>query len=132
MGESQEFSNLDSFNYCEVLPISGFVNKSNFNPFDFRPLSVTMSIKLNQISALCLLFEEDLVDPPCEPMVFIETLAFEMKKQFDQTRLQLFLSPAILRCVDKKLRYTGNENLHDGQIILRYFCLSSIWLWFIV
>ena len=73
-----------------------FIPKSKFYfIFIFRPIEVVLDIMISDLQAH--LIKNCLPDdPPC-PFLMVEKLAFEMDKHYRETRLQLQLSPVVLR-----------------------------------
>lgn len=56
-------------------------------------------------------------DPSC-PVVLVERFGFEMKKRYDQTELQLLLSPTILLVSDNVIRPSKEKHLGEGRLTL--------------
>ena len=66
-----------------------------FDPRNYRPIEVVLDINIGDLTVH--LIKNCLPkDPPC-PFVVVEKLAFEMDKNYRETRLQLQLSPVVLR-----------------------------------
>lgn len=51
-------------------------------------------------------------------MILIERFGFEMKKRYDQTELQLLLSPSVLLVSDNVNRSSKDKNLNHGKLAL--------------
>lgn len=56
-------------------------------------------------------------DPPC-PSVYIDRLAFEMDKDYQETRLQVIVSPAMLLTKDNVMRPASQQHLSEGHLTL--------------
>lgn len=54
-------------------------------------------------------------DAPC-PIILVERFGFEMKKRYDQTELQLLLSPSILLIADNLNRPVKDKHLNRGKL----------------
>ncbi|XP_046668210.1 transmembrane protein KIAA1109 homolog isoform X3 [Homalodisca vitripennis] len=89
----------------------------DFDPREFRPLEVVVSITMHDIQAhLVKNCNEN--DPPC-PIILLERFGFEMKKGYKETQLQLLLSPAILLSSDKvTTRTVRDRHLNQGHLML--------------
>ena len=66
-----------------------------FDPRMYRPIEVILDISVTNLQAHLIKHCSDL-DPPC-PFLTVETLICEMDKTYRETRLQVQLSPVILR-----------------------------------
>ncbi|KAJ9593935.1 hypothetical protein L9F63_014649, partial [Diploptera punctata] len=86
-----------------------------FDPRQYRPFEVTVSITMHDIQENC---SEG--DPPC-PIILLERFGFEMKKGYKETQLQLLLSPAILLSSDKVNRPNKESHLNQGHLMLSGF-----------
>lgn len=51
-------------------------------------------------------------------MILIERLGFEMKKRYDQTELQLLVSPSVLLITDNINRPAKDKHLNQGKVTL--------------
>ena len=66
-----------------------------FDPRIYRPIEVVLDINIGDLTVH--LIKNCLPkDPPC-PFLVVEKLVFEMDKNYRETRLQLQLSPVVLR-----------------------------------
>lgn len=90
--------------------------QEDFDYRNYRPLEVDVSIIMHDIQAHllknCLPSE-----PPC-PVVLLERFGFEMKKRYEQTELQLLLSPCILLVSDNVNRISGDKQIGQGRMTL--------------
>lgn len=55
----------------------------------------------------------------------MERFGFEMKKRYDQTELQLLLSPAVLLVSDNLVRLTKDKHLNQGKLTLSSLQVSK-------
>ncbi|XP_065331514.1 bridge-like lipid transfer protein family member 1 isoform X1 [Cloeon dipterum] len=90
--------------------------EKSFDPRDYRPLDVTVSLTLHDIQAH-LVKNCGEKDPPC-PVAMIERIGFEMKKGFQETTLQLLVSPAFLLSSDLVPRNIKDVHLGQGHLML--------------
>ncbi|CAG9815067.1 unnamed protein product [Phaedon cochleariae] len=90
--------------------------REDFDHRYYRPLEVDVSIIMHDVQAH-LLKNCTEKDPPC-PVVLVERVGFEMKKRFDQTELQLLISPAILLVSDNLNRSSRDRHLNQGKLSL--------------
>lgn len=87
-----------------------------FDPRQYRPLEVTVTVTIHDIQAhLVKNCNEN--DPPC-PVVLIERLGFEMKKGFNETELQVLVSPSFLISPDNFVRTNKDKHLKQGHLLL--------------
>lgn len=87
-----------------------------FDPRDYRPLEVTVGLTMHDIQAHLLKNCND-NDPAC-PVILLDRFAFEMKKGFLETELQLLLSPAIMLLTDGVNRPVKEKHLNQGHMML--------------
>lgn len=88
-----------------------------FDQRDYRPLEVDVSIIMHDIQAH-LLKHCAPGEPPC-PVLLLERFGFEMKKRYEQTELQLLLSPAVLLIQDTLSgRSPSDKQLGAGRLAL--------------
>lgn len=90
--------------------------QEDFDHRYYRPLEVDVSIIMHDIQAH-LLKNCTEKDPPC-PVILVERFGFEMKKRYDQTELQLLLSPSILLVTDNVIRPSKDKHLSQGRLTL--------------
>lgn len=90
--------------------------QEDFDDRDYRPLEVDVSIIAHDIQAH-LLKNCTEKDTPC-PVILIERFGFEMKKRYDQTELQLLVSPAVLLVSDNFNRQAKDKHLNQGRLTL--------------
>ncbi|RWS10976.1 uncharacterized protein B4U79_15895 [Dinothrombium tinctorium] len=121
LGENQAFHDFASNPNQESLS-SDRVNASSdvqLKPFDarlYRPLNVTVSVTLHDIHGhIMKSCSED--DPPC-PHLYLERLCFEMDKTYQETKLQLILSPVFLKSVDEVNRTEPHLHLKNGYLLM--------------
>lgn len=69
-----------------------------FDPREYRPLNVLLDITVHDLQANLVKYCSP-AEPPC-PFLCVEKLVFEMDKSFRETRLQLLLSPVLLKVSD--------------------------------
>ncbi|CAH1991192.1 unnamed protein product [Acanthoscelides obtectus] len=124
-GEDQVFTDMQQTMSCESnTDIKSEDSNTNIplelrDDFDhryYRPLEVDVSIIMHDIQAH-LLKNCTEKDPPC-PVILIERLGFEMKKRYDQTELQLLLSPSVLLVSDNLNRSSKDRHLNQGKLAL--------------
>ncbi|CAH0548963.1 unnamed protein product [Brassicogethes aeneus] len=90
--------------------------RDDFDHRLYRPLEVDVSIIMHDIQAHLLKNCTD-KDPPC-PVILVERFGFEMKKRYDQTELQLLVSPAVLLVSDNLNRPSKDRHLNQGKLTL--------------
>lgn len=90
--------------------------QEDFDERYFRPLEVDVSVIMHDIQAHLLKFCSE-TDPPC-PVILIERFGFEMKKRYEQTELQLLLSPCVLLVSDTITRSGADSSLTSGRLVL--------------
>ncbi|XP_050315619.1 transmembrane protein KIAA1109 isoform X2 [Anthonomus grandis grandis] len=90
--------------------------RDDFDHRNYRPLDVDVSIVAHDVQGHLLKACNE-KDPPC-PVILVERFGFEMKKRYDQTELQLLLSPAILLVSDNLVRPTKDQHLNQGKLVL--------------
>ncbi|XP_045469148.1 transmembrane protein KIAA1109 isoform X3 [Harmonia axyridis] len=90
--------------------------REDFDKREYRPLEVDVSIVIHDIQAHLLKHCTE-KDPPC-PVILVERFGFEMKKRYEQTELQLLLSPAVLLVSDNMNRGPKHKHLNQGKITL--------------
>lgn len=110
--------------------------QDDFDHRNYRPLEVDVSIIMHDIQGhllkvcsnkLCRKAIIEVVfsllqncterDPAC-PVILVERFAFEMKKRYDQTELQLLVSPSILLVSDNVPRPSKDKHLNQGRLTL--------------
>lgn len=125
-GEDQMFTDMQQSNPTEAhlnemkeddsltnLPLE---LREDFDYREYRSLEVDVSIIMHDIQAHLLKSCTE-KDPPC-PVILIERLGFEMKKRYDQTELQLLLSPTVLLITDALNRTSKDKHLNQGKLTL--------------
>ncbi|XP_044260636.1 transmembrane protein KIAA1109 homolog isoform X4 [Tribolium madens] len=90
--------------------------REDFDHRNYRPLEVDVSIIAHDVQAH-LLKNCTEKDPPC-PIILIERVGFEMKKRYDQTELQLLVSPSVLLVSDNINRVAKDKHLNQGKLTL--------------
>ena len=82
--------------FYKVWPlVANLCNKLSFVSSLYRPIEVVLDINIGDLTVH--LIKNCLPkDPPC-PFLVVEKLVFEMDKNYRETRLQLQLSPVVLR-----------------------------------
>ncbi|XP_060534290.1 bridge-like lipid transfer protein family member 1 [Cylas formicarius] len=90
--------------------------RDGFDHRYYRPLEVDVSIVMHDVQGH-LLKNCTEKDPPC-PIILVERFGFEMKKRYDQTELQLLLSPAVLLVSDTLPRPSKEKHLNQGKLTL--------------
>ncbi|KAK9751640.1 Kiaa1109 [Popillia japonica] len=90
--------------------------QEDFDHRNYRPLEVDVSVIMHDVQGHLLknCMEKD---PSC-PVVLVERFGFEMKKRYDQTELQLLLSPSILLVSDNVIRPSKEKHLSEGRLTL--------------
>lgn len=111
--ESSANSELKSEDSSANLPLE---LKDDFDHRDYRPIDVDVSIIAHDVQAH-LLKNCSEKDPPC-PIILIERFGFEMKKRYDQTELQLLVSPSVLLVSDNVNRSSKDKHLNQGKLTL--------------
>lgn len=66
-------------------------------------------------------------DPAC-PVILIERFGFEMKKRFDQTELQVLVSPSVLLVTDNVNRPAKDKQLNQGRLTLSALQVGHMYL----
>lgn len=125
-GEDQSFTdmqqttaNQDNGNSSDIKADDSSSNiplelRNDFDPREYRPLEVDVSIVMHDVQAH-LLKNCSAKEPPC-PVILVERFGFEMKKRFEQTELQLLVSPSVLLVSDTVKR--SEPHLSQGKITL--------------
>ncbi|KAK6639579.1 hypothetical protein RUM43_007852 [Polyplax serrata] len=90
--------------------------RENFDPRRYRPFEVVLSITMHDIQAHLIKNCTD-KDPPC-PMILLERFGLEMKKNYQETMLQVILSPSILLMTDTFTRPTKESHIGQGHLML--------------
>ncbi|KAJ8956249.1 hypothetical protein NQ318_014981 [Aromia moschata] len=90
--------------------------RDDFDHRYYRPLEVDVSIIMHDVQAHLLKNCTD-KDPPC-PVILVERVGFEMKKRYDQTELQLLLSPSVLLVSDNVGRSSRDKHINQGKLAL--------------
>ncbi|KAJ8916684.1 hypothetical protein NQ315_000329 [Exocentrus adspersus] len=90
--------------------------REDFDHRYYRPLEVDVSVIMHDVQAHLLKSCTE-KDPPC-PVILVERVGFEMKKRYDQTELQLLLSPAVLLVSDNVNRCSRDKHLNQGKLSL--------------
>ncbi len=100
-GEDQQFTPMD-VQYGSTTRIAMHDNESclseapeEWDERIYRPIEVVLDISVSNLQAH-LLKNCSLHDDPC-PFAMVEDISFEMDKKYRETRLQLILSPVVLR-----------------------------------
>lgn len=99
--------------------------REDFDHRNYRPLEVDVSIIAHDVQAH-LLKNCTEKDPPC-PIILIERVGFEMKKRYDQTELQLLVSPSVLLVSDNINRATRDKHLNQGKLTLSSLQVSVVY-----
>ncbi|XP_050533025.1 transmembrane protein KIAA1109 homolog isoform X6 [Daktulosphaira vitifoliae] len=91
--------------------------KNQIDLREYRPLDVVISITMHDLQAHLIKNCND-NDPPC-PVIIIERFGLEMKKGYNDTQLQLLLSPSLLISSDKlSNRHIKDHHLNQGHLML--------------
>ncbi|KAK5638052.1 hypothetical protein RI129_012347 [Pyrocoelia pectoralis] len=90
--------------------------RDEFDERYYRPLEVDVSVIMHDIQAHLLKYCNE-NDPPC-PVILIERFGFEMKKRYDQTELQLLISPSVVLVSDHINRPSKDKQLNQGRLTL--------------
>ena len=132
MGESQMFNDFSLNSESAVGHQSATIYTSSFDAsatkqnerFDerlYRPFAVTVSLIMHDLHGHLMknCFEKDVngEDPLC-PYVYLEKLCFEMDKTYRETKLQLVLSPVIVRTSDLMKRPKNSAHLNNGHLLM--------------
>lgn len=114
MSHSSESSNSDlkTEESTNSLPLE---LQDDFDERNYRPLEVDVSVIMHDIQGH-LLKNCTEKDPAC-PVILVERFSFEIKKRYDQTELQLLLSPVILLVSDNVSRLSKDKNLNEGNML---------------
>ncbi|XP_059485480.1 bridge-like lipid transfer protein family member 1 isoform X2 [Neocloeon triangulifer] len=117
-GEDQTFTDMQKSKAPSASSMVGADddNEKLFDPRVYRPLDVTVSLTLHDIQAH-LVKNCGEKDPPC-PVALIERIGFEMKKGYQETTLQLLVSPAFLLSSDLVPRNVKDVHLGQGHLML--------------
>ncbi|ESO89448.1 hypothetical protein LOTGIDRAFT_234295 [Lottia gigantea] len=89
---------------------------AQFDPREYRPFAVTVSVTLHDIQAQ--LIKNCNPDDVACPSLHVERLCFEMDKSYEETKLQLLLSPCVLIARDSVSRELEQEHLKEGHLAL--------------
>lgn len=123
MGESLIFNDFSLNPEMNNTTIHSTINLDN-QPFDdrlYRPFAVTVSLIMHDLHGHLMknCFESDVnnQDPLC-PYVYLEKLCFEMDKTYRETKLQLVLSPVIVRTSDLIKRHKDSSHLNNGHLLM--------------
>ena len=92
---------------------------------EHRPLNVTLDITVHDLQANLVKYCSP-NEPPC-PFLCVEKLVFEMDKSFRETRLQLLLSPVLLKVNTMAVRKKKKE-----KKIFNFFFSSCAYHFFIM
>ncbi len=88
-----------------------------FDERDYRPIEVVLDISISNLQAH-LLKNCSLNDDPC-PFAMVEDISFEMDKKYRETRLQLILSPVVVRSGSLSARSSSEEDFNkQGHLLL--------------
>lgn len=93
-GENQELTPMTD----QVPDKKDEAKQKPFDARDYRPLNLTLDITVHDVQANLVKYCAA-TEPPC-PLLCAEKLVFEMDKSFRETRLQLVLSPVLLKISD--------------------------------
>nr|XP_042899305.1 transmembrane protein KIAA1109 isoform X2 [Parasteatoda tepidariorum] len=118
-GENQKFFEFDAPIITPNQVSTAAPNEKDnyeFDPRQFRPLDITVSVIMHDIQGHIMKCCND-NDPPC-PSLYLERFAFEMFKTYEETKLQLLLSPLVLSTVDTAVRPDCHSHLKDGHVVL--------------
>eukprot|EP00095_Tigriopus_kingsejongensis_P008238 maker-scaffold230_size244653-snap-gene-0.11 protein:Tk08238 transcript:maker-scaffold230_size244653-snap-gene-0.11-mRNA-1 annotation:"PREDICTED: uncharacterized protein KIAA1109-like isoform X7" len=123
-GEDQQFTPMDSSYGEQRLSATHSMDSSSadmlvFDPRLYRPIDVILDLTFSNVQAH-LMKNCNVSDTPC-PFAIVERITFEMDKNFRETRLQLILSPVVLRIgalLNKSQGNPQNENLRQGHLLL--------------
>ncbi|KAF8784884.1 Transmembrane protein KIAA1109 like protein [Argiope bruennichi] len=116
-GENQKFFEFDSPIITPDQVQSSTTDECDNKEFDprvYRPLEVTVSVTMHDIQGHIMKCCSE-TDPPC-PSLYLERFSFEMHKTYEETVLQLLLSPLILSTVDTVARPDCHAHLKDGHV----------------
>ena len=91
------------------------------DPRYFRPLSVDVSLAIHKLNGHLVVDSPSVGEhtPPC-PIAFTNRLALELVKNYQETKLQLFIDPVNLFVEDMC------ERAFDANLTQGHLCLSSI------
>lgn len=135
LGESQLFNdfslnpelnqtNKSSSTLYTTSATTSYDQQSKTQPFDerlYRPFAVTVSVIMHDLHGHLMknCYESDVngEDPLC-PYVYLEKLCFEMDKTYRETKLQLVLSPVIVRTNDLVKRPKNSSHLNSGHLLM--------------
>lgn len=95
--------------FTQAVMVDRTVLRKNFDERLYRPLAVTVSLTMHEISAH--LMKECLDDDPVCPILYLERLSFEMDKKFLETKLQLLLSPLTVKSYGCNTLSMANEGI---------------------
>ncbi|PAA80945.1 hypothetical protein BOX15_Mlig025439g3 [Macrostomum lignano] len=91
------------------------IELEKFDPRDWRPFGVRANLAFHEIQGHLPCHSSDQL-PLC-PTLFVNCLSFELNKQYDETRLQLCVSPAQLFAFDSAHRVSSRQ-LQQGMLLL--------------
>ena len=89
-----------------------------WDPRPYRPIEVILDLSVNNLVAH--LIKNCSKDDLTCPFLVVEQIGFELDKKFRETRLQLLLSPVLLRsgALSAKSRTDGDGLLSQGHLLL--------------
>ena len=109
--------------------------QTEFDERLYRPLEVILDIRVHDLQAHLIKNCSENGSTPCCPYLIAEQLVFEMDKNYRETRLQLALSPVILRAgitegfiVLSGLQFRGNAMFSELDRPLDSDTLEYAWL----
>lgn len=91
----------------------------------YRPFDVVVSVTLHEIQGHLVQAAPGKKDQTYAPLVFVEKLCFELQKSYQETKLQLIISPAVLQVADG-LPSTAADPLLESTNKEGFLTLSSL------
>ena len=113
MSEPGSIDGIEEPNDTEIL------KKEEFDGRKYRPFEVTVYIDIRNVRGHLMKDCTD-KDPPC-PSLQMDGLIFEMNKKFQETQMQVILSPLILTTSDTTSRVAKHSHLKNGYLVLSGF-----------
>ncbi|RXG59111.1 hypothetical protein Avbf_01112 [Armadillidium vulgare] len=116
MSEPSPYEKVDSLIDQEISKNSSSGEKDEFDGRRFRPFEVTVYIDIRNVQGH--LMKDCTGNEPLCPTIVMDRLVFEMNKRYQETQMQVLLSPIILTTEDKTTRSQPHTHLNQGFIVL--------------
>lgn len=128
-GEDQQFTPMGSGFEAHESNSSSHVEENSdskaeqkFDPRLYRPINVILDLTISNVQ-VHLMKNCSASDSPC-PFAMVERISFEMEKNYRETRLQLVLSPVVVRI--GALSNVSQSNLQTEQLRQGHLLLTGL------